>query len=563
MQLMTGAEDAEDVAEISPGSHRRTDIRRFAIAVATGWAIAAVPYFWVLTDLWNSSPSLLRTVLPNHTLSNFYDAQGRALLDGHLSMSKQVLGAEAFLHDGHAYMYFGLFPALLRLPILIVTHSLDGRLTALSVLVAWLVTGVLSAVVLWKCRFNFRGDEVVTLGEGILVGTLVAGILGGSALVNLAAYPWVYSEDIAWSVALLLASIVTMMTVVESPSWRRIVLLGLVVLSLNLTRGTEGLGASIAVVLVGLYLRWGRSGEDRRWWIPTIVAGLIPLMMSIFINILKFGSINGYPLQDQVFFRSQHLGEINGGHYFSLVYLPTGIKTYLASPGVHLSAVFPFVSLPLAPVQAVGHVALFGVEHVTSVPGSMPLLFILSIAGMIALVMPSTPWNMRLIAVPLFAAALPIVALLVFGFVDNRFVGDFMPFLIVASAVGVWKMWSLARHWGRGFQLTLATCAVLLAFYGVVANVAMAATPTGWWSDQQAAAFVREEVAVTHTLGVSLDGVVRHGRELPNHGFLGEIFVVSNCHQIWFSPATGYLQWLEVDNPKIRGGISCRSLGGS
>ena len=66
--------------------------------------------------------------------SNFFDLQARAMFHGHLSMPNGTLGIEGFVHDGKTYTYFGLFPSIIRMPILLVTSSLDGKLTPSYVL---------------------------------------------------------------------------------------------------------------------------------------------------------------------------------------------------------------------------------------------------------------------------------------------------------------------------------------------------------------------------------------------------------------------------------------------
>jgi len=79
-------------------------------------------------DLWTGSVDPLRSVDP----SNFYDLQARSMLPGHLDVPKGSLGIDAFVHAGHAYTYFGIFPSLLRMPILVLTTRFDGRLMALG-----------------------------------------------------------------------------------------------------------------------------------------------------------------------------------------------------------------------------------------------------------------------------------------------------------------------------------------------------------------------------------------------------------------------------------------------
>jgi len=101
--------DGTPRAEVVPVTRPtdRASMRRFVVAVVVGVGVAAIPYLWVLCDLWTGSPSLLRTAWSNGYASNFYDLQARALLHGHLYVANGALAGEAFLHDGHQYTYFG------------------------------------------------------------------------------------------------------------------------------------------------------------------------------------------------------------------------------------------------------------------------------------------------------------------------------------------------------------------------------------------------------------------------------------------------------------------------
>src|ERR1039457_3177626 len=120
--------------------------RRFTTAVILGIAVAVVPYLWVLLDLWSNSPNLLRTAESSGYASNVYDLQARAMFHGHLYVANGALGSEAFVHSGRQFTYFGLFPSIIRMPFLLISHNLDGRLTAPSMLVAWIVTGLFTSL---------------------------------------------------------------------------------------------------------------------------------------------------------------------------------------------------------------------------------------------------------------------------------------------------------------------------------------------------------------------------------------------------------------------------------
>ena len=115
--------------------------------MALAIVVAGVPYVWVLWDLWMPSINPLQSGTPGALSRSAYDVQARAIMGGHFIVPNGSIGTEAFVHDGHQYTYFGIFPSLLRIPIFLFTHALDGRLTAVSMLGAWLVTALFERVV--------------------------------------------------------------------------------------------------------------------------------------------------------------------------------------------------------------------------------------------------------------------------------------------------------------------------------------------------------------------------------------------------------------------------------
>ena len=89
-----------------------------------------------MLTLWDYGLDPLRAALPSRIFSNFFDTQAESFLRGDLAVPTGSLGIEGFRHDGHEYTYFGPLPAILRLPVAARTQSLDGRLTAPSMLLA-------------------------------------------------------------------------------------------------------------------------------------------------------------------------------------------------------------------------------------------------------------------------------------------------------------------------------------------------------------------------------------------------------------------------------------------
>ncbi len=537
------AEQLPDTAG-SPTGH--ADRRRFTRAVTIGGVVVAIPYLWVLTDLWNRSPSLLRTVNSSQWQENFYDLQARAIFHGHLYVPKGSLGPEAFVHDGRQYTYFGLFPSLLRMPVLLFTHSLDGRLTAPSILLAWIVTGVLTSMLLWRVRLLVRGTATLGRSEAVANGVLVATILGGSVLVELAANPWVYSEDIAWSVALTVGTLFALLGVLEAPSWGRVTATGILTLAANLTRGSAGYACVIGAVLAAVWFASGRGGrENRHWWLPVLAAGIIPLVVESAVSWAKFGIPFGYPLHDQIYFNAMGLNRIPGS-YFSVRYLATTVVTYLVGPGIHASSVFPFVTLPLHPARAVGHVPLYGSEEVTSILSSMPLLFLLSVWGSITAFRLHPTQRTRLTAIPLIGAAAAGVIILVFGFLDDRFLGDFLPFLVLASSVGIIDVWRrLEGRRPQARRLALGAVAIL-GLFGIAVNLAISITPSGWWTPAQTLRFVDFQKSVSDLTGHPLAASVTRVKTLPATAPIDGLFEVGDCDGLYISPIKGLKRWFAL-----------------
>ena len=107
------------------GEARTTATTTLRRACGLGALVAFIPFVAVL---WNVRWDPLRGATAGHLNGNFYDLQARALFHGHLSVPDGSLGIEGFVVDGRTYMYFGPFPALLRMPVLLVTSRFDGRL---------------------------------------------------------------------------------------------------------------------------------------------------------------------------------------------------------------------------------------------------------------------------------------------------------------------------------------------------------------------------------------------------------------------------------------------------
>jgi hypothetical protein len=509
--------------------------RRFKRVVVVAFAMVSVPYLWILWNLWTGTANFFRSTSPD----DFYDLQSRAMLAGHLYVPKGSLGIEAFVIGGKRYTYFGLFPSLLRMPVLALSHGFAGRLTAPSLLLAWVVTGAFGSLLLWRVRVMVRGNAALGRAEAACYGVLVAAMTGGSVLMYLAASPRVYNEDLAWSVALTLGSVFALLGVLEQVSLRRVVLCAGLILLTALNRGPTGYACVIGAVLIAGWFRFGRGGpENRRWAVPMLLAGLIPLIINVAVNWAKLGTPVGLSEADQVWttinaHRRYYLAA-NGGSAFGVQFLPTTLYAYMQPGGIHFGSAFPFITLPTAPASAVGKVVLDETYPTASVPTSMPLLFLLGCWGTIMAFRPHPVDGLRPMRLLLIATAAGTGGVLLFGYIADRYLADFLPFLILAGIIGLVDVWRRLDGRRRPTRVIAVAVITVLGVFGIWSNVGAAITPTAGWTATQAKNFVTAQRSLGGALTVS------HGSNLPYFAPAGTLFAANNCSGLYVSTGFSY-----------------------
>ncbi len=391
--------------------------------------------------LLNWSTSLDRTANPLGYASNFFDFQARAFMDGHLWVPTGTLGIEAFEVDGHEYMYFGPFPALLRIPVLWTTSEFDGRLTVASMFVAYVVFATMTTRLLWLVRDIARGrDEPVTKREAAVLGPVLALCLAGTSLTFNAALPWVYHEVYAWAVALAVGCAYWMVRVQLDPRRWTIGWLLTLDLALVLTRTPGGFAVCLGTLAIGAWWLSGRRGPSaRRVGAAVVAGGVACLAVGIAVNMAKFGHPFLFPLQDQVWTQlNAHRREalaINGGTITGTQFLPTALLTYFRFDGIRFVEYFPWVTFPAEPARAVGSAFIDQSYRTGSVTAFMPLL--------LAMALSSIPWLLRTSArprtsvlwIPLLSMVLVSGAVMNYGYFAYRYTGDIVPGLVVGAIV--------------------------------------------------------------------------------------------------------------------------------
>ena len=265
------------------------------------------------------------------------------------------------------------------------------------------------------------------------------------------------------------------------------------------------------------------------------LAGLGVLAGAV-ITFAKFGTPFGLPMADQVFTQvnshRHHFLAVNGGRAFSLAFLPTTLNAYLNPINLGLSPILPFWTLPTSPPRVIGGVTIDQTLLTASATASMPLLFLLSILGSVTALRRQPFGQARLARIPLLAASLACVGVLIWGFIATRYLADLLPLLVLAGGLGLFELFRHSETWSRSLRIGSLAVIGLLALWSAAANVGIASSPTAHWSQAQLRNLV---VAQRDHSFADLSSRVVHAKSLPSWAPLGALYEVGQCRGLYIS----------------------------
>jgi hypothetical protein len=229
---------------------------------------------------------------PRGSCGAIFNAQAIALLNGKMALEPDVLGAEAFFRDGRFYTYFGIWPALLRIPLV---FFLDRDWTALSCALA---AAISTAFLLLTLRTAARDGHRSWTLRILLLATAISFIASGPQF-ELTAKPTVYVEAILWGYAfacifIWLAFPVVLGHAVTPGRLTALAALAALALQARVTTGIS-LYAACSLMTIAAVVQSSNAG--------TAVLGrvLVPCILPLALGVLVAGSVNyarwGNPLE--------------------------------------------------------------------------------------------------------------------------------------------------------------------------------------------------------------------------------------------------------------------------
>lgn len=356
-----------------------------------------------------------------------YDSLAKHLLKGSAEVDTESINWEGFKINGKTFMYFGPFPALLRIPLNALFPSMYGEWSRLSCLVAALLCIASVAVGVTHLRRCRPSPGSVIPGITLVLATGLC-----SPIVYLVSCPRVYHEAILWGLAASLAALPAIVHLVfRNPfSWRAFAWVACMGAAALLSRITFGLPLYGAWMILGLRAIAISRPVAFGPILSVIFAGTPALgggCFQLWYNWARFGS----PLKaidyDYFYVKPAEIGgEFHVGRLYDTLFSYFGVTSEL------FSSVAPFF-LVSAPVYA--RPKLFFGWRETNFPLTLCCLPILlmAVAGLWILVK-ERRW-MGLMIMVLFVGEALLVAS--YFFVSWRYSTDFLPLIIFAALSAV------------------------------------------------------------------------------------------------------------------------------
>ena len=154
--------------------------------------------------LWVFTTTGGRQVFVKEVLGGAYDSQAEHFLRGDVDVDAEAISHEAMLVNDHVRMYFGPFPALLRIPLNFAYPAGHGKWSRLSgfcaaVVALFAVAGLIGTAL--------RSSPLSSRGRTWLGNACIVGFALGSPLLLLLGNLSIYDEAIIWGLAWSLAAL--------------------------------------------------------------------------------------------------------------------------------------------------------------------------------------------------------------------------------------------------------------------------------------------------------------------------------------------------------------------
>lgn len=397
-------------------------------------------------------------------------------------MPATALAIEGFNIDGKFHTYFGPWPTVLRMPILLVTDRFDGALTGPSMLAALAVLLAACAALQRRIYASFAADSEAapTLGVASAIGAMQFIVGAGSIVVFLGSRPLIYHEMELWGIAgAVLCAAAVARFAAERTTANAARCCGAATITL-LSRPSTGMGVIITLGVVLMARGSFRKSTDSRLeshgraslLVTLVLAAGIVLPVALYgaVNIARFGAPFALPLEKQVFTALDHRRQVvlaeNNGSLFGATFAPTTAAQYIRPDALRFESGAPFVNFPRWRASVIGDATFDTLDRSSSIPSSMPGLTLLAGVGIGALVQRRRRSDLlRTYGPTIVGGALGFGSTVAIAYVAHRYLADAFPPLIVLAMLGMHALLAAQPSRARTVATAVIASACVVGFW--------------------------------------------------------------------------------------------------
>jgi hypothetical protein len=315
------------------------------------------------------------------------------------------------------------------------------------------------------------------------------------------------------------------------------------------TRATEGWAVCLGTIALGIWWRYRPfTSAHRDLWRRVIAAGTIPLAASITLNLVKFGAIYMFPLQNQVWTQvneqrqaalAANDGTLSGPQFFT-----TSFMAYLRPDGIRFTDHFPWITLPAEAAPAYNGAFVDQTYRTGSATPFMWLLMILLLVAVMAAFRPRARTEVARLRGPMISSVLATGGVMTYGYYSTRYASDFVPALVVCGAIGLALVAGLVLQRPR---LTLPTIGIVAigTVFAIAAQMAIglfmaASLHRGDPLKRYVAWQGRVSPEAQADLVVQVPG-------LPQGGHTDQLAIRGDCDALYLHTGDKYEPWVPVE----------------
>jgi hypothetical protein len=361
-------------------------------------------------------------------LGGAYDSQAEHFLRGDVGVDTNAIAHETMIVNGKVRMYFGPFPAFVRIPLNFIYPSGHGKWSRISGFCAGVIALFAFAGLV---QTALRSSQLSPRARNWIGNICVIGFALGSPLLLLLGNLSIYDEAIIWGLAWSVAALyfVCRARITEGAALTRSLLgFSFCAGAALLSRATFGLPFVLIAPLLAIRV-------FQRHPMRNITALFLPLgaalVFYLFLSYARFGDFSGMNMRYNINPVQRDFAVKHG--LFSIERVPYSFADYFLLRGPRLQHEAPFLK---ANRQDCGRESLYVMpftETYSSLLWSSSWILLGAVIGVAMLLRPGGADGLdRAIAVIFL---LQVIAVLSFMGLCQRYISDFFPFLIFAFLI--------------------------------------------------------------------------------------------------------------------------------